>query len=331
MRRNPYSVIIRPPGLPCTPAAGRRRPAGSRGPTPRRTPWTGPIACAPPCAPAPRPPRPAPPRAVSRPARTAPVATDDSAAPIIVAGCHRPAPLLRRILDSHTRIACPAELQLFEALATVLDRPNAEAGLAAVDVDLDTAAADLGARPTAGCPTTPAARQPAGPRSPPTTSPSCRPIDRMFGHRARFLLVARDGADVAWSLGKGRWEVLGRHLQDHDDPYLAAAHFWVERNRALLAFRAAVPDRTHVLRYEQLVVDPEATLRRAFAFLGEAWEPDVLDFNRFDHGSGIEDHVVSSTWRIEDGRGRHKQLPEALQAELRAVVDPVLRELDAVS
>jgi hypothetical protein len=39
------------------------------------------------------------------------------------------------------------------------------------------------------------------------------------------------------------------------------------------------------LRYERLVADPEAEARRLFAFLGEAWHPEVLDFDPADHAA----------------------------------------------
>ena len=78
------------------------------------------------------------------------------------------------------------------------------------------------------------------------------------------------------------------------------------------------------MRYEDLIVDPERTLIRVFRFLDEAWEPEVLDFNRFHHDGGLEDHVVSSTWKIEDGRGKHKSLPAALQATLWKIVRPTM-------
>ena len=37
------------------------------------------------------------------------------------------------------------------------------------------------------------------------------------------------------------------------------------------------------LRYEELVADPEAAARRLFAFLGEAWDPAVIEFDPSEH------------------------------------------------
>jgi len=53
----------------------------------------------------------------------------------------------------------------------------------------------------------------------------------------------------------------------------------------------------------------------------------VLDFNRFPHDAGIEDHVVSSTWKLEDARGKHQELPPDLRARVTAIVEPTMRAL----
>jgi hypothetical protein len=265
-------------------------------------------------------------QAVSRPTR-APThgraAPDRDAVPILVVGCHRSGTsLVRRILDSHSRIACPPETQIFEALGRFLEDPDVVKGLGAVH-DLDAVAADLGqlARKWLSDYAVRKGKARWAEKSPGTFH-RLEAVDRMFGQQALFLLVVRDGMDVATSLGKGRWSVMGELLEQHEDPYVAASHYWVMANQKMSAFREAVPDRTCVLRYEDLVQRPEVELQRVFAFLGEPWEPEVLDFNRFEHDGGVEDHVVSSTWRIEDGRGKYLALPRERQQAMWAVIRP---------
>jgi hypothetical protein len=264
-------------------------------------------------------------QAVSRPARTPPTAVPDrDAVPILVVGCHRSGTsLVRRILDSHSRIACPPETQIFEALGGVLEHPDVVKGLGAIH-DLDRVALDLGGLARKWLSDYAARKgKPRWAEKSPGTFHALPAVDRMFGHQALFLLVVRDGMDVATSLGKGRWPVMGELLLQHDDPYVAASHYWVMANAKMAAFREAVPERTCVLRYEDLVSRPETELARVFAFLGEPWEPAVLDFNRFEHDSGVEDHVVSSTWRIEDGRGKYLALPRERQQAMWAVIRPM--------
>jgi hypothetical protein len=256
-------------------------------------------------------------------------ASDRDSVPIIVAGCHRSGTsLVRRIIDSHSRIACPPELQVLESLGAMIANEYAEAGFAGVGLTVDQAALDLGAlvdrwmRAYAD-----RKGKPRWAEKSPGTFEQLPAVDRMFGRRAQFVLVARNGMDVAASLGKGRWHVLGKLLEDHDEPHVAAAHFWVDANRRILDFHRATPDRSLLLRYDALIDEPEAELRRLFAFLGEPWEPEVLDFNRVPHDTGLEDHVVSSTWKIEDRRGSHRSLPADVQARIRAVIGPTLADL----
>jgi Sulfotransferase family len=255
------------------------------------------------------------------PARDAPERDD---VPIIVAGCHRSGTsLVRRILDSHSRIACPPETFLFEHMGALLSHENAARGLGAIGVTVDDAAAELGALADRWMRDYTARKgKPRWAEKSPGTARQLPAVDRLFGGRAQFVLVVRDGLDVATSLGKGRWSVLGHRLQEHESPYVAAAHYWVDVNEDLRAFRDATPARTHVLSYEALVEDPERALRPLFAFLGEPWEPEVLDFNRFPHDAGVEDHKVSATWKIEDGRGGHRDLPVEEQLQMWDVLGP---------
>jgi hypothetical protein len=264
------------------------------------------------------------------PARAAAEAAPDrDQVPIVVAGCHRSGTsLVRRILDSHSRIACPPETLVLEHLGAALSHPHAEKGFAAVGLDLDHAAADLGALVDRWMRAYAAAKgKPRWAEKSPATFEQLPAVDRMFRHTARFVLVVRDGRDVAHSLGQGRWWMLEPLLAEHGDPYVAAAHYWSAATHKLLAFHGAVPDRTLVLRYEALVDQPEDQLRALFAFLEEPWEPAVLDFNRFSHDAGFEDHRVGSTWKIEDHRGKHRELPPELIQRVAQIARPAMLAL----
>lgn len=84
---------------------------------------------------------------------------------------------------------------------------------------------------------------------------------------ARFLIVARDGRDCVLSLLKAPWA--------HDNVVRHAAE-WRRRMgwaRRLLADDAG---HLHMVRYEDLILDPERQLGRAMEFLGLAFESGQL-------------------------------------------------------
>lgn len=253
---------------------------------------------------------------------------DRDRTPIFLVGCHRSGTsLVRRVVDCHSRIACPAETLFMEHLAAAVAAPDAPDGLRAIGVTTDQLGIQL-----QGLIRGHMERyvQQKGKRrwadKTPTLVHQLDGIDLIFERQAQYVAILRDGMDVATSLGGSDplWWQLGHHVQLHGDPYVAAAAYWRDLNVKLLDFADRHADRVHILRYEQLVTDPEGRLRALFSFLGEPWEPAVLDFNGKLHDGGLEDHRVSATTRFEDNSGKHRRLPLALQARMWEVVRPVM-------
>lgn len=249
--------------------------------------------------------------------------------PILVLGCHRSGTsLLRRCLNSHSRIACPAETLFLEPLASMLEYPDADKGLSAIGLSKDVAAQDLREvverwmrrhAATEG--------KPRWADKSPGVLAHLDGLDQLVGEGVQYVAIVRDGMDVAYSLGSARprWWQLAPFVEDDDDLYLAAARYWADRNAKLRSFVDQHPTRVHVLRYEVLIRHPEETLRAVFRFLGEPWEPGVLDFNRHVHVHGLEDHHVSTTTTFEDNTGKHRRLPQPQQVKMWDIVGPVMR------
>lgn len=101
----------------------------------------------------------------------------------------------------------------------------------------------------------------------------CLHVDRI--HRihpgAKFIHIHRDPRDVIAS----RLSV----------PWTRSSHLYLAREWArivtgqMAASQRLGPDVHMTLRYETLVADPEAEIRRLCAFLGETYEPDLLRFH----------------------------------------------------
>jgi len=76
-----------------------------------------------------------------------------------------------------------------------------------------------------------------------------------------------------------------------------AARAWVRYVRAAHDFAGATgAERVMELRYEDLVRDPEDTLRRLFVWLGEPWDEKVLAFADRPHRVGAEDLHHDYRW-----------------------------------
>jgi tetratricopeptide (TPR) repeat protein len=129
-----------------------------------------------------------------------------------------------------------------------------------------------------------------------------------FRPHSRFLLMLRDGRDVICSL-KVRQGY--KQLQDRIDRWiydnLAGQPYWQH-------------PQVKVVKYEDLVADPENELRTVCQFLGEDYSPALLDYHKTEHRwysdkivkpeviKTHQDHNDNRNWQINqpifDGRGR---------------------------
>ena len=133
---------------------------------------------------------------------------------------------------------------------------------------------------------------------------------------AQMLIMVRDGRDVAVS--------LKRRGKNHK----RAVRSWVHDNKRICEL---VGDpRIFVVKYENLISDPEAILQDVCAFLGEAYVDDLFDLGkRFyfhddekivppDSVYGVENHVKVRRWQINqpiyDDSGRWKTEMSHLEA-----------------
>ncbi len=101
--------------------------------------------------------------------------------------------------------------------------------------------------------------------------------------KARFIHVIRDGRSVSASLVRQAWvdPATGKPLSYCQDiPH--AATYWQTIVTTVRQQAQAVPGRYLELRYERLVTEPEAVMREVLAFLGERWDPAVLEHQRSD-------------------------------------------------
>jgi hypothetical protein len=107
----------------------------------------------------------------------------------------------------------------------------------------------------------------------------------------------------------------------------ALARYWENQVSQALAWRDAHGERCHVIRYEDLVTDPESVLGRLFEFLGVAEDLSVIErsFEAFTNASGPGDYKIGSTRGLSaDSIGRGKRVPIA------RIPPPVLERINGL-
>lgn len=78
-------------------------------------------------------------------------------------------------------------------------------------------------------------------------------------------------------------------------PYDAAVRYWVRDHLELVHQGATLGGQLLVVRYEDLVTDPEPVLRAVFDRLGEPWLEQVLDFHAVHGRRGTQVEVEGAT------------------------------------
>lgn len=251
--------------------------------------------------------------------------------------------LLRRILDAHPRIACPPETYLLSAAARFLHEERFAAGLrigvlsglafagfeeaqvlerlrALVFGFLDDHARAQGKPRWAEKTAFDAFHLPA--------------ITRLCQGHVRFVCIQRHGLDVACSLAElvdktgGYVEELHAYLQRDREPLVALAHAWVDTAQRVAELAAHDPLALD-LRYEDLVREPEAVVRRVLEFVGEPYDQTLLP-----RALGEPGRVGFGDWKTY-GRAaittasvdRWKALPTATVSRLAALCNPTLVRL----
>jgi hypothetical protein len=248
-------------------------------------------------------------------------------APIFVVGCQRSGTtLLRLILDAHPNISCGPETRFLADLAHVTGaswKRLSQYGFPKrywhqqVAAMFDAIKSDYASR----------AGKTRWADKTPRYALSLDFIDRLFP-TCQVIHVIRDGRDVVAS-HRDRWGYVAA---------LKAVRKWPRYvHTAREAGAGLTPDRYHEVRYEDLVSEPEKTLRVLLDFLDEPWDPAVLSHDRKPHDvpdryrrfASSRRRDTAGTGPIYRSRvGAHRgELDPLLRLLLRVVDGSTLREL----
>ena len=264
---------------------------------------------------------------------------------IIVLGMPRSGTtLLRRLLDAHPNIACPGETHLLNAVARFIHSEDLIEG-ASMGV--------LDGLSFAGFPEeeilerlrefafsfsrAQATRQGKSRWAEKTAIDVfyLKEIEKVFAGHVYQICVFRHGLDVACSnlelveKNGGYLDEFHEYVKRHKCPLLAFCHAWVDVTKELMDFSDRHPDHTVVYRYEDLVTEPEETMRRVIEFVGEDWDPNILHIAmKSATNIGFGDWKTYAKTRIETSSMRRwSHLSPAMIHRAAEVLNPTLEQL----
>lgn len=262
---------------------------------------------------------------------------------IIVLGTPRSGTtLLRRLLDSHRSITCPGETFLLKAAAGFLQSETIGyevdygvlGGLQAAGFTEQEVLGRL-RQMTFGFMEDVAARagKPRWAMKTAVDSFYIDEIDRIYGEHAYFICVTRHGLDVIASMKEFSDEMqvyikeLHHYVRRYPRPLEAFAHAWVDVTEGLLNFALQHPENAILIRYEDLVGDPKATLSPVMDLIGEAWDDRMVD-GLFEAAKvdGIGDWKAYKRKSIDSSSvDRWRSLPHSEIDRLAGIVGPTLQ------
>jgi hypothetical protein len=243
---------------------------------------------------------------------------------------------LRYILNAHPDIFCPAETNFGQIASTIHSSfqvfQKNDPAMADLYIPLVQSIADA----TFGQLTRNHNKTRWCDKSLPTIE-LAEPLAAVFPN-ARFICLYRYPTDVMYSLAEAcKWGYTNFGVTPYIWPRvgniaLGLMEYWMDKCSRMAEFESRFPHLCHRMRYEDLVMDTEATVKSACEFLGVEWSAECLDpallFNSAQE-TGPGDYKIQFTNTVSaDSIGRGWQVPlERVPDELRVHANSLLSSL----
>jgi hypothetical protein len=243
--------------------------------------------------------------------------------PIFVIGVYRSGTtLLRYVLDSHPRIASPPETNFLHRLGSTAEDPEALAGLESMGFDREHVLGRIRAECQYFYGNYAASRDKPRWADKTPLYVSHLPLLHQIFPDAQYVVIHRNPLDQIHSHTKGGTFLhapVADLFAQHGDIMVAAAHYWVEQSQRIIESAAAHPPAV-VITYEQLCLDPRATIDKVLRSLGENWDDGVLEFNAHGHDHGREAASIQRLRGFQLQTGGYRQWQPATLAACTAIV-----------
>lgn len=242
--------------------------------------------------------------------------------------------LLRYVLDSHPHIAVPPESNFLNGVAALWGDEWYRKGLLGVGVDDDGLRQRLKA--FAGDIFDDYARAKGKRRwfdKTPSYVDILPALHDIFGAECRYIMLYRHGLDVANSMATMHGNDVERGpARRFAERFPASARltnacYWAEQCEKMLAFEAAHPEQCFRIHYEDYSSEPARYLPPLFEFLGEAWDPTVLEFYARQHDHGLQDFKAAESTGFVPNTGSYRGWPQGEIDQAGEAVGVVLAKL----
>ena len=262
----------------------------------------------------------------------------DGQAPVFIIGSLRSGgTLLRHLLNTHERLACPPETKFLLALWGMFRYPQVTDALDSLNLPTGTVNRCLREFATGILDSYAAS---AGKQRWVDRTPSYYRIlpflETIFDQTARYIFLVRHPLDCACSLEEFRLRWPSFETDDPDAARFTKRHgagletwaiYWADVYNTVDSFIRSCPVRSHVLRYEDLVMEPEYHIMQILNFLGE--DPHLLRIERAfaaNRSPGFQDDKFSLTTYIHsESVGCSRRLDGSQSECLKKIVDNAAR------
>ena len=256
---------------------------------------------------------------------------DLSDPPVFIIGVYRSGTtLLRYILDSHSQFCCPPESDFILPLTELLEGQREPASLEAMGFDEAHVVQKL--REVISYFFMNYAQSVQKKRWVDKTPSyvNCLGSLKKIFPEARFLMLYRHGLDQAHSMTRGgsfKRSVIDDDCQPNEDLRIGACRYWARQVNTMLEFEAAHPEACFRILYEELCGDSQPVLEKAFEFLEEPFEPQVLNYGDYQHTVGKEDGRALSAKKIQSASSHFAEWDPSLRQSCLEICNPALNAL----
>ena len=245
--------------------------------------------------------------------------------PIFLVGVHRSGTsLLRRVINSHPNIACPAESFFLEHYVRMLEDRHVADGYRSFGNDPEMMRCDIAKKASSLHEAYRIAQdKPRWADKTPQYTKILSGLQTLFGDGCRFLMIYRHPFDTVASLIERGWDLSG----DGAFNLAATLEHLGREYRNQIDFEKSNPDICVRVKYEDLVLQPEMTLRKLMPLLGEAFSDRQLRHHEQEHGFGTEDPIARGLTGFQPSIGNWQALDASSLDQIKRGLSNICQEL----